>query len=143
MQLLKPVDLTVDVSILRTDTLTAAAAGCAGTKLSPHGSLLSLNDLPVCVLADDLAVSKFVVITSADLDMFPGRPCARKQPFRKDHISTAPMTGIAVVDIWKTLKARRQSLPDRCLADETLSPLIWAARHVERTIVGKKIHDRV
>ena len=34
--------------------------------VSPHRLLLSLDGLPVCVLADDLAVLKLVVIASAD-----------------------------------------------------------------------------
>ena len=102
-----------------------------------------LDHLPVRVLPNDFIVSKLVVIASADSDRHSIASGASKQPFRKDHVSTDPMSVIAVVNVGKTVEACRQPLSNRRFAYEALSPGFRASWKIKGTIISEEPHNGI
>src|SRR5438105_9248790 len=90
-----------------------------------------LDDLPVRVLPEDLAVSELPVIASthSDLDSVWGR--AGQQPFHHARVTAAPVPALPVVDVGRSLEPGRQPLPHFPLPLYPPPPGLCPPRHVQ------------
>src|SRR5262245_57958676 len=101
------------------------------------------DDLPIRILARDLAVPKLPMVASADTNVASIEGGSGQKPFGDAEIAGDPMPIVAVVDVGETLEARGERLSHGGFANEARAPGLRPARHVERAVIGEEFHDRI
>src|SRR4051812_15763111 len=91
---------------------------------------LPLHELPVGVLADDLAVPELEQVAAAHLDALAVRAGAGQEPLGAAAIAGEPVPGVAVADVGDAGEAARESLAHALAALQPSSPRILAPGHL-------------
>src|ERR1700754_2521764 len=104
---------------------------------------LPLDDLPVRVLANDLAVRELEQVAAADLDPLAVRARAGQEPLRAAAVAGEPVARVAVVDVRDAGEAAGETLTHALPPFEPAAPRLRPARHLEHALVGEEAHHRV
>jgi integrase-like protein len=113
----------------------------AGVRTQLHAAG-ALDDLPIGVLADDLAASELEQVTTTNRNRLPLRRCPGQEPLRPAALSGYPMAVVAVVDIGNTSKPASKPLPNLVPPLEPSSPWFRSTRHLQDAVIREEAHHR-
>src|SRR3954470_23427962 len=124
---------------------TGRATDCRARRTVPVASsaTVSVDDLPVGVLAADLTIGELEQVAPAHFDRLTCRFGPTDRPLGHPAITARPVTVLAVLDVRDPVESRLKSPSDLLLADQSVSARRWPTRRVEQAVLSEERHDRV